>query len=94
MKKVRPWVRMKNLPSLYSRAHGGFCKRCCQRSFSFKASDCLAKAIQCASVLRSMCLKNGFRYFLLNLLLQPLGSTTHVPTIAVAQKLINNVDLM
>ena len=29
MQKVRPRARMKNLPSLYSRAHVGFCKRCC-----------------------------------------------------------------
>ena len=27
--KVRPRARMENLLSLYSRAHVGFCKRCC-----------------------------------------------------------------
>ena len=65
-----------------------------ERSFSFKASDWLARAGQCASVLRSMSLKNGFRHVLFNFLLEPLRSTTHVPTITVARKLINNVALM
>ena len=48
----------------------GFCKRCCpiaeKGSFSFKASDWLARASQCALVLRNMRLKNGFRHVLLN----------------------------
>ena len=26
---MRPWPRIENLLSLYSRAHVGFCKRCC-----------------------------------------------------------------
>ena len=56
-----------------------------KRSFRFKGSDWLARAGQCASVLRNMSLKNGFRYVLLNPLLQPLRSTTHVPTITVAR---------
>ena len=64
-----------------------------ERSFSFKASDWLARAGQCALVLRIMSLKIGFRHVLLNFLLQTLRSTTHVPTITVAQKLINNVAL-
>ena len=65
-----------------------------ERSFSFKASDWLARAGQCASVLRTMSLKNGLRYVLLNPLLPPLGSTTHVPTITVAHKLMDNVALI
>ena len=28
-KEVRPRARLENLLSLYSRAHVGFCKRCC-----------------------------------------------------------------
>ena len=39
-------------------------------------------------------LKNGFRYMLLNPLLQPLQSTTHIATITVAQKLIHYVALL
>ena len=35
-------------------------------SFSFKASDWLARAGQCALVLRNMSLKNGFRHVLLD----------------------------
>ena len=35
-------------------------------SFSFKASDWLARAGQCASVLRNMLLENGFGHVLLN----------------------------
>ena len=65
-----------------------------EKNFSFKASDWLARAGECASVLRSKSLKNSFRYVLLNPLLQILRSTTHLPTITVAQKLINNVALM
>ena len=65
-----------------------------KRSFSFKASDWLARAGQCAAVLRSMPLPSGFSYMLLNPPLQPLESMTHVPTIIVAQKLINHVALM
>ena len=56
-----------------------------ERSFSFKASDWPARAGQCASVLRSMSLKNGFRHVLLNPLLYPLRSMTHVLIITVAQ---------
>ena len=65
-----------------------------ERSFSFKDSDWLARAGECASVLRSKSLKNGFRHMLLNPLLQPLRSTTHVPIIIGTQKLINTVALM
>ena len=89
---------MENLPSSYLRAHDGFCKRCCpvaeKEISAFKASDWLARAGQCVSVLRSMSLKNGFRYMVVNPLLQPLRSTTHVSTIAVAQKWMSNVALM
>ena len=42
-----------------------------ERSFCFKASDWLARKGQCASVFRSIFLKNGFRCMLLNPLLQP-----------------------
>ena len=35
-------------------------------SFSFKAFDWLARAGQCASVLRNMLLENGFGHVLLN----------------------------
>ena len=35
-----------------------------------------------------------FRYVLLNHLLQPLRSMTHIQTITAAQKLINNIALM
>ena len=63
-------------------------------SFSLKASDWLARAGECAWVLRSMSLKHGFRYVLLNHLLWFLRSTTHVPTTTTAQKSINNVFLM
>ena len=38
-------------------------------SFSFKASDWLARAGQCALVLRNMLLENGFGHVLLNPLL-------------------------
>ena len=38
-------------------------------SFSFKASDWLARAGQCASDLRNMLLENGFGHVLLNPLL-------------------------
>ena len=38
-------------------------------SFSFEASDWLAKAGECASVVGSVSLKNGFRHVLLNPLL-------------------------
>ena len=38
-------------------------------SFSFKAFDWLARAGQCASVLRNMLLEGGFRHMLLNPLL-------------------------
>ena len=51
-----------------------------ERSFSFKAFNWLARAGQCASVLRNMFLKNGSRHVLLNPLLEPLRITTHVPT--------------
>ena len=64
-----------------------------ERSFSFKTFHWLAKAGQCASLL-SMSLKNNVRLVLLNLLLHPLGSTTHLPTITAAQKSINNVAMM
>ena len=50
-----------------------------EKSFSFKTFEWLSRAGQCASVLRSMTPKNGFRCMLLNSLL--------------AQKLINNVAL-
>ena len=52
-----------------------------ERSFRFKAIDWLARTGESASVLRNMSLKNGSRYVLLDPLLQPLRSTTHVPTI-------------
>ena len=73
-----------------------FCKRCFpiaeKKKFqAFKASNWLARAGQCAAVLRSMSLQSGFRYKLLNPPLQPLESTTHVLTVIVAQKLINHV---
>ena len=48
----------------------------------------------CCGLEKYMSLKNGFRYMLVNPLLQPLGSTTHVSTITVAQKLMNDVALM
>ena len=84
---------MENLPLLYSRAQDGFCKRCCPIAKK-EISDWLARAGECASVLRSKSLKNGFRYVLLNPLLQPLESMTHVPTITVEQKLMNHVALV
>ena len=65
-----------------------------ERSFSLKVSNWLARANQCASVLRRMSLKNVFKYMLLDPLLHTLESTTHVPIITVAQKLINNVALI
>ena len=40
-----------------------------ERSFSFKAFNWLARAGQCASILRSKSLKNGFRHVLLDSLL-------------------------
>ena len=40
-----------------------------ERCFSLKAYDWLARAGLCASVLRSVSIKNGFRYVLLNPLL-------------------------
>ena len=59
--------------SLYSHAHVGFCKRCCpiaeKEVSALKASDWLARAGQCALVLRNMLLENGFGHMLLNPLL-------------------------
>ena len=87
---------MENLPS-YSRAHYRVCNRCClqqRKKFQLKGFWLACKRGQCALVLGNMSLKNGFRYMLFNPLLQPLRNATHVLTIAVAQKLINNVALM
>ena len=39
----------------------------------------------------SVSLQDGFGNMLFDPLLQPLGSMTHVQTIAVAQELVNNV---
>ena len=64
------------------------------RSFSFKASDWLARAGQRALVLRSISLKNGYRYVGLNPLVQLLEKMIHVLTIIEEQQLINNVALM
>ena len=65
-----------------------------KKSFSYKTSDWLARAGQFATVLRNVILKNGFRHVLLDPLLQTLGSTTHVLTITVAQKLVKNLALI
>ena len=66
------WARIENLLSLYLCAHVGFCKRCCpmaeKESFNFKASNWLARADQCASVLRNMLLTRGRTSFHLSTL--------------------------
>ena len=54
MKKVRPQARIENLLSLYSRAHVGFCKRCCPiAEKEVSALKLLVGSQELANVLRS-----------------------------------------
>ena len=53
-KEVRPRARIENLSSLYSRAHGGFCKRCCPiAEKEVSALKLLIDSQERANVLRS-----------------------------------------
>ena len=49
----------------------------------------MAEARKIAMVIWSVSLQNGFVNMLFDPLLQPLGSTTHVLTITVAQELVH-----
>ena len=53
-----------------------------------------AAAGKVGSVLRWLLVSDVFRHMLFDPLFQPLGCATYVPTITVAQELVNNVALL
>ena len=50
--------------------------------------------VYCCRIYRSVSLQNGFGNMLFDLLLQPLESMTHIPTIAVAQEVVHDISMM
>ena len=54
----------------------------------------LTGARRISAFMWNVSLQDGLGNMLLDLFLQPLGSTTHIPTVTVAQDLVGNVAFM